>query len=109
MSSRNPRDPMLPFGSDKCRCSACHEYFNSSSAFAKHRQGDYSGPQSRYCLTAEQMAAKGWSRNATGHWITAKKPAGTFTRDAGAAIALRGYCLAADVLAATAPVPHHNV
>ena len=107
MSSHNPRDPMLPLGSDKCRCSACHEYFNSSWAFAQHRVGPFApinAPNTRRCLTVSEMQAQGWSRNQTGRWITRKRTRLAFTRDVGAAIALSGYWLAGDVLAATAPL-----
>lgn len=103
MSSHNPRDPMLPLGSDKCRCSACDEYFNSSGAFAKHRVGPFAPinePDTRRCLTVSEMEAKGWARNQTGHWITSKRTRLTFARDAGAAIAPSGYWLAPDVLEA---------
>jgi hypothetical protein len=39
MSLPNPSDPKIPFGSDRCRCFACGEYFNSTYAFTKHRAG----------------------------------------------------------------------
>lgn len=30
-------DPMLPVGSNYCKCGACGEYFGGANAFAKHR------------------------------------------------------------------------
>lgn len=63
-------DPRLPEGSGKCRCAACGEYFNSESIFDRHRAGDFrKGPGARRCLTREEMAARGYARSATGHWI----------------------------------------
>ena len=52
---------------DRCQCTACGEYFNSTYAFDRHRV--------RYvCRTAEELRAKGWSVNAAGFWITSKMP-----------------------------------
>lgn len=62
MGNHNPFDPMLPFGADKCRCTACGLYFNSSYAFERHR-----GNQG--CLTVEELRRKGWGVVATGHWV----------------------------------------
>jgi hypothetical protein len=54
---------------DHCTCSACHELFNSTAAFDKHRFGEYGN--GRRCLTVEEMLAKGMSRNSGGWWVTA--------------------------------------
>ena len=51
---------------DHCRCSTCREYFNSTSAFDRHRTGDYAG---RRCLTVDEMHAKGMVISATGWWL----------------------------------------
>jgi len=60
---------------NKCQCSACHEYFNSTFMFDKHRQGKYThDTRSRYCLTPAEMEAKGYSRNENGWWISGKRP-----------------------------------
>lgn len=53
---------------DHCTCSACHEPFNSTCAFDKHRKGDY---RNRRCLTESEMLGIGMSRNAEGWWVTA--------------------------------------
>ena len=78
---------MLPIGTDKCRCTVCGLYLNSSHAFEKHRVGY---PERR-CRTVEELLLLGWSTNATGHWITAKRPAGSVTCGVGAAIGSKSY------------------
>lgn len=61
-------NPKLPFGTNKCCCSVCGEYFNSTHAFDKHRVGKPT--IDRRCLTVEEMRGLGFSVSATGHWIT---------------------------------------
>lgn len=61
----------ISLGNTGCQCMACGEYFNRVSTFDKHRVGEH-GPERR-CLTAEEMAAKGWSHNSRGLWITARR------------------------------------
>lgn len=75
MSSHNPRNRKLPFGSDKCLCGVCGKYFNSARAFDRHRIGSY-GVGHRRCLTAEELRQRGFSLNATGHWITVTREQG---------------------------------
>ncbi len=82
-------------------------YFNSAYTFDGHRVGLFapiSRPDTRRCLTATQMLAKGWLRNAAGFWISGKRPAVAVASCVGAAIALAGYWIAADVLRATEPL-----
>lgn len=55
---------------DRCRCPTCREYFNSTTAFDKHRIGSFS--VDRRCLNPTEMQAKGMSQNAGGFWITKK-------------------------------------
>jgi len=69
MTAPNPNDAKLPFYSDRCKCSVCGEYFNSTYAFTKHRTGTYQ-PSNRRCLSVAEMRAAGWSVNATGYWRT---------------------------------------
>ena len=65
-----PNDPKLRHGTDKCRCMACGEYFNSSYGFDEHRVGPWSrSGADRRCLTIEEMRERGWALSATGHWI----------------------------------------
>jgi len=57
---------------DRCKCANCGHYFNSTSAFDKHRVGKYM-PDSRRCLSITEMFEK-MVINGKGYWITAKKP-----------------------------------
>jgi len=50
----------------RCQCRACGEYFNSTSAFDKHRFGI---PDKRYCMSEYVMLAEGLSKNAALFWI----------------------------------------
>jgi hypothetical protein len=66
----------LPYspGAKYCQCNACGELFNSVTGFDWHRVGDYETKNNRQgvvrCLTPAEMAAKGWSLNKRGMWIT---------------------------------------
>lgn len=62
-------DDKLGAGTGHCLCGECGEYFNSVSAFDKHRTGNYSDG-TRRCLTQAELTAKGWAHNARGLWIT---------------------------------------
>ena len=55
---------------DRCQCRACGEYFNSTSAFDKHRIGDWF---MRRCRTPDAMELVGMSRNARRFWIGSKR------------------------------------
>lgn len=69
-----------------CICTVCHEVFKTSAGFDKHRVGDYqdvvynaagksigwTAPKNpRRCLSSDEMAAVGMSKNYKGQWITA--------------------------------------
>jgi hypothetical protein len=101
MSTRNPRDPMLPLGSAKCRCSTCGLYFNSPHGFDRHRVGKIGAPDRR-CLTVAELLLAGWSTNTTGHWITSKRPAASTPCDAGAPTTSTRYAGKGDASAAAA-------
>jgi hypothetical protein len=58
---------------DKCRCSACGLYFNSTRAFAEHRVGRYG--IDRRCLSSAELAARGMRLTNSGFWTTST-PAG---------------------------------
>lgn len=66
---------------NRCRCAACGDLFNSTSAFDRHRAGTFAPlgtwPHARRCLTAEELQAKGWSRNGAGFWIERARQAPT--------------------------------
>ena len=49
-------------------CPSCHQRFNSTYAFDRHRVGAY--PSHRRCLTHDEMIARGMLINARGFWIT---------------------------------------
>lgn len=57
-----------------CQCSACNELFNSVHAFDKHRTGAYT-PDTRRCLSVNEMETNGMTKNAGGWWITGHRPA----------------------------------
>jgi hypothetical protein len=60
---------------NRCRCSGCGEYFNSTYIFDLHRMGDWQDRgANRRCLSPDQMAAKGYSKNAAGFWISEGMP-----------------------------------
>ena len=62
---------------DRCQCTVCEEFFNSTFAFDKHRIGDWF---MRRCRTPDIMESIGMSRNAKGFWISSKRiipPSGT--------------------------------
>lgn len=46
----------------KCQCTGCKEFFNSVSAFDKHRVNG------ERCLSVDEMIAKKMVKNETGHW-----------------------------------------
>lgn len=56
---------------DRCQCSGCGKYFNSTAAFDKHRRGEMTA---RKCLTEQEMTGKGMERNSAGFWITGRMP-----------------------------------
>jgi hypothetical protein len=73
MSQFNAENPMLPIGSDKCRCTACGDHFNSGFAFSSHRSGAVG--IDRRCLSDAERLAKGWELSSTGHWHTGSRGA----------------------------------
>ena len=59
---------------DRCQCTVCLEYFNSTYAFDKHRRGVHG--QNRHCLSVNGMYGAGMAINRAGFWIS-----GNTTRD----------------------------
>jgi hypothetical protein len=57
---------MLLTGS-RNQCGACRQYFNSNTAFVKHRTGEYG--VDRRCLNDEEMLAKKMFKNSAGYWV----------------------------------------
>lgn len=55
----------------RCLCRTCGEYFNSVTAFDRHRVGTWRDRGAwRRCLEPSEMVARGWSLNALGFWVT---------------------------------------
>lgn len=52
------------------QCQSCKEYFNSNTAFDKHRTGEHG--RNRRCRTPQEMTALGMLVNSAGFWITEK-------------------------------------
>lgn len=52
----------------KNQCQGCKQYFNSNTAFEKHRTGKHG--KDRRCMTEEEMTSKGMSLNAQSFWIS---------------------------------------
>jgi hypothetical protein len=50
------------------QCQGCKQYFNSNTAFEKHRTGKHG--KDRRCRTEEEMTAKGMSLNAKSFWVS---------------------------------------
>ena len=63
----------MKLSGDRNQCRGCGAYFNSTFAFEKHRTGEFS--KDRRCLTSDEMAGKGMSKNAAGFWISSAMPA----------------------------------
>jgi hypothetical protein len=79
-------DPLLPRRTDRCWCSECGAYFNSSGTLSRHRvKEDYA--IERRCLSFGEMRAKGWSQLDSGHWVSEKSDAASIRRRVEAAIA----------------------
>lgn len=59
----------LKLTGNRCQCTACGEYFTSVRSFDRHRVGEYANRgrlAGRRCLTAVEMDAAGFGRNARG-------------------------------------------
>lgn len=53
------------------QCQGCKQYFNSNTAFDKHRTGEHG--VDRRCRTPQEMTALGMLVNHAGFWITEKR------------------------------------
>lgn len=88
---------------NRCRCTACGDYFNSTSTFDRHRAGSFAPPgvwhHQRRCLTSAELVAKGWRRNVRGFWIERPREAATARVEAapgvGGASGVEGVALEA--------------
>lgn len=52
---------------DRNQCPTCGKFFNSTSAFEKHRTGTYE--EGRRCMTTEEMLAAKMAINKDGWWV----------------------------------------
>jgi hypothetical protein len=59
----------LKLTGNRCQCTVCDGYFNSTSTFDRHRVGRYTTDACRQCLTTAALIARGWSKNRHGFWI----------------------------------------
>lgn len=62
----------MKLSGDRCQCRSCGRYFNSTSAFDKHRVGAYSGD--RRCLTDIEMSGRGFRTNKRGFLVFGTNP-----------------------------------
>jgi hypothetical protein len=62
----------MKLNGDRNQCQGCKEYFNSTHAFDKHRDGDHG--VNRRCLSADEMTAKGMFIAADGFWRGSAMP-----------------------------------
>lgn len=60
--------PRRPLTGDCNQCPTCGEFFNSTSAFDKHRIGEYE--VARRCLSVVEMLAIGMVKNSKDFWLT---------------------------------------
>ena len=56
---------------DRCQCTACGEFFNSTFAFDKHRRGKHG--INRHCMAVNRMYQAGMAINGAGFWISAPR------------------------------------
>jgi hypothetical protein len=52
---------------DRNQCQGCKEFFNSTTAFDKHRTGQHG--VDRRCLDEPEMLSKGMAKNSAGFWV----------------------------------------
>lgn len=57
---------------DRNQCPSCLAYFNSNTAFDKHRTGKFDG--SRRCLSTDEMLSQGFGKTSDGFWLAPLKP-----------------------------------
>jgi len=57
------------FRGDVNQCPTCFTVFNSTHAFDKHRVGTHT-PNTRRCLSDEEMSALGMRPNRYGRWVS---------------------------------------
>lgn len=69
------RGEFVKLTGNRCRCMACLEYFNSISAFDRHRVGNWEGSgMNRRCRGVSEMIEREWQKNKTGFWVEKARP-----------------------------------
>jgi hypothetical protein len=58
-------DPMLPPGSNFCKCATCGNYFLNYKAFDAHRIG---AAEDRGCLPTPEYPVSGLTLDSRGYW-----------------------------------------
>lgn len=61
---------MKPLKGNRNQCPTCNEYFNSTTAFQKHRVGEFE--KNRRCRTPEEMLEIGMEKKPDGFWVGSK-------------------------------------
>lgn len=67
---------------DRNQCSGCHEYFNSTHAFEKHRIGQHG--VDRRCMTPDEMRAHGMHIGADDFWRGSVMPSSVLDKKVAA-------------------------
>ena len=65
---------------DRNQCPGCSEFFNSTHAFEKHREGEHG--IDRHCLDAFAMQIKGMHKGADGFWRGSVMPSKLYEEQA---------------------------
>lgn len=68
----------MKLSGDRNQCQACKSYFNSTSAFDKHRVGEFGA--GRRCRTVVEMSAIGMVLRDNGFWVGSIRDADTIPR-----------------------------
>jgi hypothetical protein len=67
---KSSQEGIMRLTGSRNQCQSCKQYFNSVTAFDKHRIGEHG--VNRRCRTPEEMTALGMLVNHAGFWITEK-------------------------------------
>lgn len=66
-------------GEQHCQCSGCGKGFSGTAPFDRHRVGKYAElghfKGTRRCLTAAELAGRGWMKSAKGFWSPPRRTA----------------------------------
>jgi hypothetical protein len=69
---------MKLLGESRNQCQGCKGYFNSITAFEKHRTGEHG--KNRRCRTEQEMLSLGMDVNEDGFWVSKKMPVDAINR-----------------------------